>query len=45
MQDKWQRRDRKEKSKRKFTPDNRVGLRNIQTIWKAKSDEIKSQSK
>ena len=45
MQYKWERRDRKEKAKRQFKSDNRVGVRNIQQIWINKADEIKARSK
>ena len=45
MRNKWERRDRKEKSKRQFKSDNRVGIRNIQTIWTKRADEIKSRDK
>jgi len=45
MQNKWERRDRKQQTKRRFRADNRVGIRNIQNIWRTKADEIKSREK
>ena len=43
MQNKWERRERKQQAKRRFRADNRVGLRTIQTIWKTRADEIKAR--
>ena len=45
MKNKWERRDRKQQTKRRFRADNRVGIRNIQNILKSKSDEIKSRER
>ena len=45
MQNKWERRDRKQQTKRRFRADNRVGIRNIQNIWRTRADEIKSREK
>ena len=45
MQNKWDRRDRKKQAKRQFKADNRVGVRNIQTIWTKRADEIKARDK
>ena len=45
MQNKWERRERKQQAKRRFHADNRVGIRRIQNIWKTRADEIKSRGK
>ena len=43
MSTKWQRRDRKLQSRRKFQSDNRIGVRNIQRLIITQSQTIKSQ--
>ena len=43
MKNKWDRRDSKRISKRKFKSDNRKSVRGISVILKSKADQVKKE--